>query len=210
MSRAIKLFLGITICFQAGAAQSQAPGPAPAPPPGPAQPITGPGAPPPANVDIPLRQRSTLSPQDMMSQARDYQQRIDDVYKQMQSLVEQARQSKDVIRLNCVLDKVAQLKAHKSIVDTAVRSLAEANARRDDGAAVHEYTRITIVNQKAQVLGSEAQACVGEDLSYVGATRVDVEVNGVPPGDFTAPGTPGIPDHVIDRPPLASPYQPRP
>jgi hypothetical protein len=202
MSRVIKLFLGITLCLQAGAARSQVPGPAPTPTPTPGQPVTGPDATPPAAVDIPLRQKSTLSPQDMMNQARDYQQRIDDVYKQLQYLAEQARQSKDVIRLNCVLDKAAQLKAHKSIVDTAIQNLAEANSRRDDGAAVHEYTRITIVNQKAQVLASEAQACVGEDLSYVGATRVDVDVSGVPPGDFT---TPTLPTPIVDRPPAASP-----
>ena len=43
------------------------------------------------------------------------------------------------------------------------------------------------MNQNVQVLGGEAEACVGEDLSYVGATRVDVDTEGVPPGDPTQP-----------------------
>ena len=76
--------------------------------------------------------------------------------------------------------------------------------RRDEGASVHEYTRITIIHQKGQVLASEGQACVGEDLSYVGATRVDVDVSGVPAGDFTRPPLPTV---VVDRPPAASPRQ---
>ena len=68
----------------------------------------------------------------------------------------------------------------------------------------YEFTRVTIVHQKAQVLENEAQQCVGEDLSFVGATRVDVEVDpGVRTDDPTAPGGTMTP---VDRPPLASPF----
>jgi hypothetical protein len=190
MSRALKLLLGLTLLAQAGVAQSQAPSPQPAPTPAP-------------NVDIPVRQRSVLSSQDMINQSTDYRTRMEQTLKQVQGLAEQARKQKDVIRLNCVLDKLAQLKANVTIADSAIQSLREATARRDEGASVHEYTRVTIVNQKAQVLGAEAQACVGEDLAYVGATRVDVEIDGIPPGDPTQPW----PVHPTnDRPPLASPF----
>jgi len=123
----------------------------------------------------------------MMSQAKDYRTRLDQMVTQVQSMVEQARQSKDVIRLNCLLDRLAQLKATVNIADTSLQNLQEATARNDEGASLHEYTRVTIVHQKAQVLMSEAQSCAGEDLSYVGATRVDVDVAGVPPGDYTTP-----------------------
>jgi hypothetical protein len=202
MSRVLKLVLGVTLSLQAGAARSQPPGSPPlpaqpstaAPPPGPAAPAS--------DVDIRLRQKSTLSPQDMVNQAREYRQRIEDINHQLQNLIEQARQTKDVIRLNCLLDKAAQIKADRSIIDGAIQSLSEAVQRQDEGASVHEYTRITIIHQKAQVLAGEAQACVGEDLSYVGATRVDVDVSGVPPGDFTSPT---LPPPIIDRPPAASP-----
>ena len=35
----------------------------------------------------------------------------------------------------------------------------------------HEFTRLTIINQKVLVLGAEAENCIGEDLSFVGATQ---------------------------------------
>ena len=59
--------------------------------------------------------------------------------------------------------------------------------------------------QKAQVLGAEGQACVGEDLSYVGATKVEVEHPGVE-GDPTGPWTVLDPTPGFERPPSASPY----
>jgi hypothetical protein len=47
-------------------------------------------------------------------------------------------------------------------------------------------------------LGAEAENCIGEDLSFVGATRVDVDVDpNIPQNDPTQPPAPGI---DIERP----------
>jgi len=156
----------------------------------------------PADADIGARRRPTLSPQEMVTQAQDYRARMDNTVKQVQTLVETARKEKDVIRLNCVVDKQAQLKANIAVVDRALQDLRDAIGRRDDGESGHQYSKIAIVHSKVQVLSAEAQACVGQDLAFVGATQVDVDDSGVPPGDFTNPGNPDFP---VDRPPLASP-----
>ena len=199
MSRVLKLILGATLIGQAVMAQPAGPPPAVAPPGGAA----------PSDADISARQRATLSPQDMINQAHEYRTRMDTYAKQIQSLIDQAKKSKDVIRLNCLLDKFQQLKAHIALADKGLQDLQDAIGRRDEGQSAHEYSRITIVHQKAQVLGAEAQACVGEDLSYVGATRVEVEQ---PYGtiDPTGPPTVGVSDvgsldHDVDRPPQATP-----
>jgi hypothetical protein len=155
----------------------------------------------------------------MLRQAQEYRARLEQMVAQLNASAEQAKRQKDIIRLNCVLDKLAQLKASVSVADSALQSLREATARKDEGATVHEYTRLTIIHQKAQVLASEAQGCVGEDLGYVGATKVDVDVEGVPAGDFTQPPAPrpgegiiggGVPSagggSASSRPPTASPY----
>jgi hypothetical protein len=122
----------------------------------------------------------------------------------IQGLQEQAKKEKDIIRLNCLTDKLVQAKVNLNIADTAIVNMEDAIHRKDDGASLYEFTRVTIVHQKAQVLDNEAQQCVGEDLSFVGATRVDVEVDpGVRTDDPTSPGGSTTP---IDRPPVASPY----
>jgi hypothetical protein len=193
MSRALKLILASTLVGQVVLAQPVAQPP-------PVEPLPG-GAP--SDASIGARQRSTLSPQEMVTQAQEYRERIDKTYKQVQALVETARREKDVIRLNCVLDKLAQLKANVAVVDRAMQDLRDAINRRDDGESAHQYSKISIVNSKVQVLNAEAQACVGQDLAFVGATQVEVDDSGVPPGDFTNPTNPEFP---IDRPPLASPF----
>ena len=53
-------------------------------------------------------------------------------------------------------------------------------------------------------LGTEAEQCIGEDVSYVGQTTVDVEIDpSIPPEDPTQPDLP-LPN--VQRPPEASPF----
>ena len=161
-----------------------------------------PGNPPPAAVDTSVPQRSSLSGQDMIRQGREYRANMDKVIIELQGMVEQARKQKDIIRLNCVMDKLAQVKVSMNIGDEAIQKLQEAASRNDDGAALHEYTRMTIVNQKVQVLQNEGQTCVGAELNYIGATRVEVEAPDLPEGVTD----PSLEPPPIERPPAASNY----
>ena len=158
---------------------------------------------PPAAVDVSVPQRSTLSGQDMVKQGQEYRANMDRVVVELQAMVEQARKQKDVIRLNCVMDKMVQVKVNMNIADQALQKLQEAAARSDDGSSLHEYTRITIVNQKVQVLQNEGQTCVGAELNYIGATRVEVEAPNLPEGVTD----PSLDPPPIERPPAASTYQ---
>ena len=164
--------------------------------PGPGAQSPAPGNLPPAAVDTSVPQRSTLSGQDMIRQGREYRANMDKVVAELQAMVEQARKQKDIIRLNCVMDKLAQVKVSMNIGDEAMQKLQEAASRNDDGAALHEYTRMTIVNQKVQVLQNEGQTCVGAELNYIGATRVEVEAPDLPQG---------VTDPSLEPPPLERP-----
>ena len=199
MSKVLKLVLGGMLVAQTVAAQ---PGPAPAPAAPPA-----PGAPPaPAEAELSVGKRSTLSPQEMVVQAREYRGRANEVLIRIQGLQDQAKKDKDIIRLNCLTDKLVQAKVNLNIADQAIINLEDAIRRRDDGASLHEFTRVTIVHQKAQVLENEAQQCVGEDLTFVGATRVDVEIDPNVRRDNPADNPPSLGSIPIDRPPSASPF----
>jgi hypothetical protein len=188
------LFVSGTVLAQPAAPPAQAPAP----------PAGAPGTPDPGAVDLRIQQRPTLSTSEMATQVTEYKKRMEEVAKRIQLLIEEARKQKDIIRINCLTDKLVQVKANQNIADRSGQAMQDSASRNDRDAAFHEYTRITIVNQNVQVLGGEAEACVGEDLSYVGATRVDVDTEGVPPGDPTQPGSPTGPE--IARPPSASPF----
>ena len=182
----------LTTTFIASTVFAQGPAPAPIAPPS----AGGP-------ADVSVKQRPTLTPEEMVNQSRDYAKSMNEVLKRIQVLQDQAKREKDIIRLNCVTDKVVQVRVNISIAEQSIASLQEAVTRNDEGERVHEFTRLTIVNQKVQVLGAEAENCIGEDLSFVGATKVDVEIDpNIPQYDPTQPPTPGI---DIERPGEASP-----
>src|SRR5262245_42944021 len=139
----------------------------------------------------------------MVNHTSEYAKNMGEVLKRIQVLQEQAKREKDIIRLNCVTDKVVQVRVNISIAEQSMAALQEAVTRADEGERIHEFTRLTIVNQQVLVLGAEAENCIGEDLSFVGATRVDVDVDpNIPTFDPTQPPAPGI---DIERPGEASP-----
>jgi len=152
-------------------------------------------------------QTPTISGAEMLAQGREYRGQIEAIVLQIQTQVQQAKSDKDVIRLNCLLDKLTQVKVNGNMMDQALQALQDMISRRDEGAALHEYTRVTIINQKVQVLRTEADACVGAETNYVGPTRVFIEV---PPGlqdDVDQPPPAEPPASVVERPPPGSPYQ---
>jgi hypothetical protein len=171
---------------------------------------------PPGTVDLRVPVRDELTLEEMVTHGEALRAHMQNLEPRLAALIGDARQKKDIVRINCLTDKAVQLRASLSIADKSHSLLKEAAAKDDRGRALHEYTRLVIVNQNAQVLAGEAEACVGEDLSYVGATRVDVEAS----GDGGSPDFGGGgPDWAVaaqptggglsrDRRPLRVPYQP--
>jgi hypothetical protein len=191
------MWLSLLVAPAAWAAEGVVPPPAPAPEnPAPAAP-----------QELPLQGKPTMSGEEMLQQGNEYRQQIQAIVVQIQAQVEQAKKDKDVIRLNCLLDKLTQVKVNGSMMDQDLQRLQDVVLRRDEGAQLHEYARITIIVQKAQGLRGEADACLGSETNYVGPTQVKVEA---PPGIPDNPDQPTPPapvDPGVARPEAASPYR---
>ena len=154
---------------------------------------------PPAVIDVPVRERAPISVADMQAQSVKIEAAMNDVQRRMVELQELARKEKDVIRLNCVNDKLAQLKQLLAIADQARSNLEEAISRNDEEGRYHEFGRLTIAQQQAEVLGSDAENCVGEDLTFLGPTQVSVDEPALPE-ELPGPDFP-----VVEPLPIASP-----
>lgn len=157
----------------------------------------------PSDVDVPMKKRANISPADMTKQVEQYQQRMQEVFRRVVQLQEVARKQKDVIKLNCVNDKLLQIKQLMNISDNARTNLQEAITRGDEEGRYHEFGRVTIADQQISILGTEAENCIGEDLSFLGPTEVIVE-QPEEPDDPTRPQDPLIPE--VEAPPVASPF----
>ena len=157
----------------------------------------------PADVDTPMRKRADISPADMQTRSDQYLKRMQEVFRRVVHLQDVARKQKDVIKLNCVNDKLLQIKQLMNIADSAKINMQETIARNDEEGRYHEFGRITIAEQQVSILGTEAENCIGEDLSFLGPTEVLVEVP-EEPDDPTLPAEPEIPE--VEAPPIASPF----
>ena len=185
----MSLLLLVAPMAQAQSAGGEAPGPIP------------------PSVDLSTPHKAMLSSAEMLDRSREYRQQIGEITLKIQSQSEQAKSEKDIIRLACLLDKLTQVKANGNIMDQSLQTLQESISRRDEGAELHEYMRITIINQKAQVLRAEADACVGSESNYIGPTKVAMETPKGLQDTPDQPTLPAFPPAVIERPSVTSPYK---
>ncbi len=74
--------------------------------------------------------------------------------------LEEARSSKDVVKLTCVNDKLTQIKGLLRISETADVNLQESVARKETTTSDHEYTKVSIAGSKVQQLRAEAEQCM--------------------------------------------------
>ena len=123
--------------------------------------------------------------------------------------VEEARNEKDVVKLNCVNEKLTQIKGLLKVAEQADISLHEAISAHDAGADA-EFAKIAIAKGKTDALRGESEQCIGQ-LAYIVDERTTVEVQqpeGLPSRDFTSrnPISPPWVTPPVVRPPRASPY----
>jgi len=146
---------------------------------------------------------SQISDAEKISRSSDHLGAMRKVLQDVLKKLEQARDSKDVVKLNCVNEKLTQIKGLIRIAEQADIGLQEAVAKRETSSAQHEFAKVDIANDKVRQLRAEAEECIGQSVFEVGQTEVKVEVpEGLPSNDPTqvAPISP-----VVVRPPPASP-----
>lgn len=101
--------------------------------------------------------------------------------------LEEARNSKDVVKLNCVNEKLTQIKGLLRISEQSDIALQEAVAKKEGATAEHEYTKVSIAVVKVNQLTAEAEECIGQ-LAFRTDENATTEVEepaDLPKGDPT-------------------------
>ena len=139
-----------------------------------------------------------LSPQEMKKRADKYMPQMAQGANTVRKQLAEARQSRDVVKVLCLNDKLNQ-------IDTAIRSardrmpnLKTAAEKNDQDQARHEFTTIEVLKDRVQNLVAEANQCIGEETGFVGESEVVVDI------DPTIPDDPSkFPDDpLISQPPV--------
>jgi hypothetical protein len=160
----------------------------------------GPAKPPTAT----LEKASDIPDKEKISRSNAAVSRMRSVLSEVLGRLEEARATKDVVKLNCVNEKLTQVKGLLRISEQSDVALQEAVGRKDTTAAEHEYSKVTIAKNKVEQLRNESEQCIGQ-LAFRTDENLTVEVevpSGLPTEDPTNPPQPQPP---TSRPPPASP-----
>jgi hypothetical protein len=115
-------------------------------------------------------------------------------------LLSEARGRNDILQLNCVNEKLTQLKGLLKLSEGASAAMYEGIATGTQDEINHQYTKIVVAHQKSASLKAEAEQCVGETSVFSGETEVEVEIDSdIPQADPTLPILPP-PGPVVANP----------
>ena len=137
-----------------------------------------PGDPPDHDSDFTVsgQKPAVMSPAEMTVASVDLMHAMNGHLRHVTQLREKAQAEKDIIKVNCLSDKLIPMKAQLNLAEGSKRILDERVGAGDDSGRYAAYGDLVISNDKMKDLREEADACVGDALTYVGET--DVQVTG--------------------------------
>ncbi|MBL8602201.1 MAG: hypothetical protein JNK72_09800 [Myxococcales bacterium] len=129
------------------------------------------------NAEIGNRQTANLSGADQLRESTTVVETIGATRRRVSDMLDRARQERDIIKVNCLNDKLTQVdvtlrsaRDHQELLQTAV-SIA------NDGARNHEFTLINIYRSRVESLEGEARQCIGEEATAFDRTVVSLQVS---------------------------------
>jgi hypothetical protein len=162
---------------------------------------SAPGTKPTPDIEVPMSKQAQLSPTEMESEVDEKMSQMAAQRKQVDNLRAAAKASKDIIKLNCINDKLAKIDELLRIATASKTALDVAIATRAEQERYHRFAMLTIAAEKVSVLTDEAQSCVGDEIDYQGPLDVGLDEPTVPddptlddpldddgPGDIEPPG----------------------
>lgn len=120
---------------------------------------------------------SGMSPDQKVAAGEQFITGMESVRQQIRVELEESRQRRDVVKTLCLNDKLNQIDVTLRSAGERSRALKSAASAGDNGQASHEFTIMSVLNQRGQQLDAEAKQCVGKEVGMVGESSASMEVN---------------------------------
>ena len=166
-----------------------------------------------AAIGKPAVPEKDLTTERMDEESRNALDEMRQVLSRVLEIHQQARESRDVVKLNCVNEKLISVKGLLKISEQSYLVLQEAVSKRNLSIARHEFGKISMARKKCSQLAGESETCVGEFAVYSGDTDIKVEIDSEKVGgdEFALGGTietitEAPPPPEVEPPPSASDF----
>jgi len=97
---------------------------------------------------------------------------------QVDGMLAEARNERDLIKVNCLQDKLSMLQALERMLQQTAVELEQARQRGDQEAADFQQSKLAVIQEKLVALSAEAETCAGMAAAYGGDTTLEVEESG--------------------------------
>jgi hypothetical protein len=153
-------------------------------------------------VEVAAQRDVSLTPQQMLAEANKYLPAMEQGAAAVRRQLTKAREERDVVKTLCLDDKRTQIDVAIRSAEDRMVSLRSAVAASDNDRAKHEFTVLQVLRDRLRTLVSEANQCIGEEVGFVGDSRVTVDIDpNIPETDPSVfPDAPVI----ISQPPVVS------
>jgi hypothetical protein len=158
-----------------------------------------------ASGELSARRRAEVSPNEQLAQGRQVVVRGEAQSLRIGGMLDQARRQTDIVRVDCLDDKLTQTNQNVRSARDHVGQLETAQQLNDTQRSNHEYTMLTVLGQNLSELDRQASGCIGQDLYNTASTQIVTTIDpSVPDEDPTAVPIP--PDTTVPTiPPPSSP-----
>lgn len=144
---------------------------------------------------------ASLSPAQMRAAANQYLPTMEQSAQTIRRQLEQARESRDVVKVLCLNDKLNQVDVALRSTKDRIQALDGAAERNDSERSRHEFTVIQVLRDRVRALSQEASQCIGEETGFIDDPKVRVDIDPtIPKQDPTVVPT----ETVISVPPSIS------
>ncbi len=131
------------------------------------------------NVEAALQasQQAATGSNEQQTEASRILDRCQQQSRRVQRMLDRSRNEADVIKAACLNSTLNQQNATVRTLQDRVQSLTEAVESADEGRRNHEYTVISVLGRRCEVLDQEANQCLGNDIFETGETNVTSSVD---------------------------------
>jgi hypothetical protein len=153
-----------------------------------------------------VERTTTSTPKEKLDYAAESNDEMRTSVKAVNKMLEAARREQDVVKIQCLNNRLTSLRALLQVSEAAEARLQEALNDAESERAEHEYRKIAVARDKASQILAEAERCAGDAGAADGSTQVTVT------GELELEDDPTTADAVDELdvdfdPPETSPFQ---
>jgi hypothetical protein len=135
------------------------------------------GMPPAADASVEMNRDVQPSPAEMVKESDAIAADAQAASKNIQKMLDKAKEDRDVVKSLCLEDKLSQLHVIQQSVGERAKSLREAVATQDRDLASHNYTILLVFKERVAQLAAEANQCIGVEAGFVGDSTISVDID---------------------------------